>query len=300
MGHIPENKKSLNKLARTLKKGAESKLMKKFIFISLVTLLIANAGFAGVQKFQEQPPEEEAKYELREIENRAFKAGEKLHYKFAYGFINAGVATLEVKKVEQKIQNRDLLHVVGVGESVSAFDWFFKVRDRYETYLDEKGIFPWLFVRRIHEGGYEKSQDYKFFQSHGYVVNEDEERYEVPESVQDMLSAFYYARTIDFSNAKKGDVFVIQSFVDEEVYPLRIKYAGTKTIKIKEGKFKCLVFHPQVQEGRIFETDEDLAVYITADENKVPILAKAKILVGSIRMELTGYENLANPIAKVD
>jgi len=288
-------------MARTLKISFKTKLMKKLALISIVSLLIAKVGFAGGQNPQTQTiEEEEGKYELRELNYNAFQAGEKLHYKFAYGFINAGVATLEVKKVEKKIQDRDLLHIVGVGKSISAFDWFFKVRDRYETYIDEKGVFPWLFVRRIHEGGYEKAQDYKFYQSHGYVVNEDKERYEVPEAVQDMLSSFYYARTLDFSSAKKGDVFIVQSFVDEEVYPLRIKYAGKKTIKIKEGKFRCHVFHPQVQEGRIFETDEDLTVYITADENKIPILAKAKILVGSIRMELTGYENLANPIAKVD
>lgn len=302
MGHLSEDKKTLkNKVARTLKNRIETKLMKKLILIQIIVLLIAQVSFAGGQNPQlNNIEEEEAKYTLREIENKAFKVGEKLHYKFAYGFINAGVATLEVKKVDKKIQDRDLLHIVGVGKSISAFDWFFKVRDRYETYIDEKGIFPWLFVRRIHEGGYEKAQDYKFYQSHGYVVNEDKERYEVPEAIQDMLSSFYYARTIDFSKAKKDEVFTIQSFVDEEVYPLRIKYAGKKTVRIKEGKFKCYVFHPQVQEGRIFETDEDLTVYITADENKIPILAKAKILVGSIRMELTGYENLANPIAKVD
>ena len=86
--------------------------------------------------------------------------------------------------------------------------------------------------------------------------------------------------------------------MDEEVFRLKIKYAGTKTIKISEGKFDCMVFHPLVQQGRVFEEDEDLTVYITNDENKIPVLARAKIVVGSIRMELIGYENLANPIAK--
>lgn len=285
-------------MARTLKMALQNNLMKKFIALQIVALLIAQVGFTRGQNPNIEE-EEEYKYELREIDNRAFKVGEKLHYKFSYGFINAGVATLEVKPTENKIQGRDLYHVVGEGKSISGFDWIFKVRDRYETYIDQKGIFPWIFIRRIQEGGYSKEQDYKFYQKQGYVVNEDNERYEVPASVQDMLSSFYFARTLDFSNAKKGDIFVFESFVDEEVYPLRIKYAGKKTVKIKEGKFKCYVFHPQVQEGRIFETDEDLTVYITADENKIPILAKAKILVGSIRMELTGYENLANPVAKL-
>jgi len=273
--------------------------MKKFIVLQFIVLLLAHSSFAKGQN-EKGPEKDPVKKEFREIKHHAFQVGEKLHYKFAYGLINAGVATLEIKKPERKIQDRELIHVVGEGKSVSAFDWFFKVRDRYETYIDEKGVFPWLFIRRINEGGYSKAQDYQFFQDNGYVINEDKEKYAVPMAIQDMLSSFYYARTLDFTDAKQGDVFIVQSFVDEEVYPLRIKYAGKKTIKIKKGKFKCYVFHPQVQEGRIFETDEDLTVYITADENKIPILAKAKVLVGSIRMELTGYENLSNPVAKVD
>lgn len=193
-----------------------------------------------------------------------------------------------------------MYHIVGTGRSNSSFDWFFKVRDRYETYMDVEGVFPWLFVRRIDEGGYTKAQDYQFYQNKGEVRNEKEEIYKVPHGIQDMISSFYYSRTIDYSNAKVGDIFEFDSFVDEEIYPLRIKYAGKKTIKIKEGKFRCLVFHPAVQEGRIFTSDEDLTVYITDDENKIPILASAKILVGSIRMELTGYKNILNPVSKVD
>lgn len=277
--------------------------MKRFALFNITLLLISTSLFALAQSSpKNENPEEssEEEYTFRKINNTAFKAGEILEYKLAYGFMNAGVAKLEVKNTPQKVKNRDLFHIVGTGRSISAFDWFFKVRDRYETYIDQEGIFPWLFIRRINEGGYKKAQDYQFFQDEGYVKNEDNETYEVPHGIQDMLSAFYYARTIDFSNAKKGDIFIFDSFVDEEIYPLRIRYAGTKKIKIGMGKFDCMVFHPVVQEGRIFEDDDDLTVYITNDKNKIPVLAKAKVLVGSIRMELTDYKNLANPVAKVD
>tara|TARA_B100001109_G_scaffold255767_1_gene260676 strand:+ start:1109 stop:1978 length:870 start_codon:yes stop_codon:yes gene_type:complete len=288
-------KKANHFMAQTLNYIVQKKVMKKLLFALSILSLVSINGFALAQN-QESKDE----FQFQKVEHHAFQAGEVLHFKLAYGFINAGTATIEIKPVERKIKDRELLHIVGTGKSVSSFDWFFKVRDRYETYLDKEGVFPWLFVRRIHEGGYEKEQDYQFFQDQGYVKNEDDETYEVPHGIQDMLSSFYYARTIDFSNAKKGDVFEFVSFVDEEIYPLRIRYAGDETVKIKKGKFKCMKFHPVVQEGRIFAEDDDLTVYITKDENKIPILAKAKVLVGSIRMELTDYENLANPIAKLD
>ena len=278
-------------MAWTLNKEVKTILMKRLATLLGIAMLMSIGVSARGQN-------EEDNFEYRTIENKAFQVGEFLEYKLAYGFVNAGTATLEVKQAPKAIQGREVLHIVGRGKSISAFDWFFKVRDRYETYIDKEGIFPWLFVRRISEGGYDKSQDYKFFQNKGKVKNEDNEVYDVPHGIQDMLSSFYYARTIDFSNAKKGDIFEFDSFVDEEIYPLRIKYVGDKTIKIDKGKFHCMVFHPVVQEGRIFEDDDDLTVYITKDENKIPILAKAKVLVGSIRMELTDYKNLANPVAK--
>ncbi len=275
--------------------------MKRFMMLLQMAVFLGMSVFAngqGNEKSSKEDPIEKKTFDYRTVNHKAFKVGEVLKYKFAYGFINAGEATLEVKQAPRQIQGRNILHIVGKGESINAFDWFFKVRDRYETYIDEQGVFPWLFVRRIDEGGYKKAQDYQFFQNKGTVRNEDDENFSVPHGVQDMLSSFYYARTIDYSNAKKGDVFEFDSFVDEELFRLKIKYAGTKTIKIGKGKFDCLVFHPLVQEGRVFEEDEDLTVYITNDENKIPVLAKAKILVGSIRMELIDYENLANPIAK--
>lgn len=281
-------------MARTLNIGYLKKIMKKVGAILALLMLISIGAIANGQAM----PEEEKEFKYQKVNNTAFQVGEKLEYKFAYGLINAGTATLEVKKHPSKINNREVLHIDGKGQTNKAFDLFFKVRDSYETYIDEEGIFPWLFVRRIHEGGYEKSQDYKFFQHQGKVKNEDEEVYPVPHGIQDMLSAFYFARTFDFKNLKKGDEFEFESFVDEEIYPLRIRYSGKKTVKIKKGKFDCLVFHPVIQEGRIFKSDEDLTVYITNDENKIPVLAKAKILVGSLRMELIDYQNLANPVAK--
>ncbi|MFT6167702.1 MAG: hypothetical protein ACJAV5_001626 [Vicingaceae bacterium] len=288
-------------MAYSLDSKVKTIIMRNSIFLFSILFFFTFSVVARAQPEEKQKGEasNEEPFEFRKVENKAFKDGEFLKYKLAYGIMNAGEATLEVKKVKKKIQDREILHIVGRGYSVSAFDWFFKVRDKYETYLDEEGIFPWLFVRRIEEGGYKKEQDYKFFQSEEKVEYvQKKEEYKVPNGVQDMISSFYYARTIDFSNAKKNQVYEFESFVDGELYPIKIKYVGIKTIRVDAGKFECMVFHPVVQEGRVFKNDDDLTVYITNDENKIPILARAKILVGSVRMELIDYKNLANPMAK--
>jgi hypothetical protein len=112
-----------------------------------------------------------------------------------------------------------------------------------------------------------------------------------------MLSAYYFARTMDLSNAKEGDVFAVNSFIDNEVWPLKIKYVGKETITTDVGKVRCLKFRPIVQKGRVFKKEEDLNVWISDDKNHIPIRAQANVLVGSVKMDIISYTNLANPLS---
>lgn len=236
---------------------------------------------------------------LRTIAHNSFREGEYLKFVLHYGIIDAGEAELRVSKSPHTYRGNEAFHIVGTGRTLGAFNWFFKVRDRYETYLDKKGVFPWEFVRDIREGSYTKKQDYLFYQFKSAVKTNKGEVYKIPPFSQDMLSSFYYARTLDFSNIYPGKIFTIPTFVDEETFPLKIKFLGHEDIKIRSGRYRCLKFVPVVQEGRIFKEEQDMIVWITDDENRIPVLAEAKILVGSIKMELTDYKNLANPIAKI-
>jgi hypothetical protein len=232
--------------------------------------------------------------------NVAFKEGEILNYRLHYGFIDAGIATLEVKPVIMEVSGRKVYHIVGNGYSKGSFDWFFKVRDRYETFIDKDAMVPWMFVRRVDEGGYKFSQDYTF---NHYVKKVDVgggEKYDVPSGVQDMLSAFYAARNLDFTNAKEGDIFSVMTYVDKELWPMKIRYVGKETIETEIGKYSCLKFRPIVQRGRVFKKEEDLNVWITDDKNHIPLRAQAKLLIGSVKMDITNATNLANPEAKVN
>jgi hypothetical protein len=268
--------------------------MKKIILL-LAILCLQSFTLVTV----EQIPSSISVKDLRKIENQSFRAGEQLDYVIHYGIIDAGTARLELKKEDFKINGREVLHSIGTGRSLGAFDWFFKVRDKYETYIDEEGVFPHVFKRDIDEGGYKINQEYKFYQHTNVIDNGKERVKDVPNYIQDMLSSFYYARTLDYENAKKGDVFVIYSYVDEKVFPIKIKFKGIKTISIRTGKYKCYLFNPVIQTGRIFKHEEDCSFYITADANKIPLLIEAQLMVGSIKMELSGYKGLLERLNKI-
>jgi hypothetical protein len=235
------------------------------------------------------------KEDFRTIENRAFKVGEKLTFDVKYGFVTAGVATFEVPKI-RKISGREAYHVTFEVNTVSSFDWIYKVRDRYETFIDVQGIFPWRFEQHIREGGY--SRDFAaFFDQRKGKAKTSEGEYDIPKYVNDIVSAFYLARTFDYSTLNINDKIPLKNFYKDKVYDLDVRYLGKETIEVPAGKFRCIVVEPLVQEGGLFKSEGNIMVWLTDDDLKIPVRVKTKVVIGSIDADLTGYENLAGNLS---
>jgi hypothetical protein len=235
------------------------------------------------------------KEDFRTIENRAFKVGEKLTFDVKYGFVTAGVATFEVPKI-RKISGREAYHVTFEVNTVSSFDWIYKVRDRYETFIDVQGIFPWRFEQHIREGGY--SRDFAaFFDQRKGKAKTSEGEYDIPKYVNDIVSAFYLARTFDYSTLNINDKIPLKNFYKDKVYDLDVRYLGKETIEVPAGKFRCIVVEPLVQEGGLFKSEGNIMVWLTDDDLKIPVRVKTKVVIGSIDADLTGYENLAGSLS---
>ena len=239
---------------------------------------------------------------LRKIKQNAFKKGEFLRYDVSYGYFDAAEATLEIKKSSQKNNGRNTMHIVGKGKSRGALSFFFRVDDRYETYIDEEALLPWEFIRHVREGSYELDRNIKFnhYTNKATVEQNDKRHYPVEPNTQDLLSAFYYARTLDLQNAKPNEEFMVNTFFDREMYQLKFKFLGKDKLKTKLGTFDCLKFRPLVEVGRVFKEEEDVTIWISNDVNKVPIRVQSDLLVGSIVMELVEHKNLAAPLKNVN
>ena len=234
----------------------------------------------------------------------AYKLGEVLEYKASYGIIDAARAKLIIEKDFKKVGNRMTYHMVATAVTLGAYNWFFKVNDNYQTYIDNKVFLPLVFFRRMDEGGFVLARDKYFNQTKNTVkvVNvkkKTESTHKTEKNTQDLLSCFYHARTLDLQHAKPGDVFTIPVYFDYENYPMRIKFIGKETIKTDLGTFRCLKYSPQLQEGRVFKDQEDMTIWLTDDQNKVPIRLKANLLIGSIKLDLTSYSGLVAPISRV-
>ena len=234
------------------------------------------------------------KSEFRKLENHAFDVGEKLTFAVKYGFVTAGIAEFSIPR-KSKLSGRDVYNITFQVNTVPSFDVFYKVRDRYETYLDAEGLFPWRFEQHIREGGY--SRDFSaFFDQRRGKAKTSEGTYEIPEYVNDIVSAFYLARTFDYSKLKIGDKFNLQNFYKDKVYPLDVVYHGKETVSVEAGTFRCIIVEPLVQEGGLFKSEGNIIVWLTDDELHLPVKVKTKIIIGSIDAELTSYEGLAGKL----
>ena len=237
---------------------------------------------------------------LRVLENNAFQRGEKITFRVFYdsyltGNVNAGVASLEIRESNEVIGGRNTMNVVGLGNTRGAFNFFFRVVNRYETYIDEEAIVPLLFIRRINEGGYRKSQDVMFNQFDNIAIS-NTATVSVEENIQDIISSFYYLRTYNFDSAKVGDVYDVNFFLDDTTYVSRVVFDGREEITTSIGTFRTLRFKPQALIGDVFSQPYPMTLWISDDENKIPVLAQSGIIVGSVKMELMEYEGLRNPM----
>lgn len=234
------------------------------------------------------------KSEFRVIENKAFKVGEVLTFDVKYGFVTAGVAEFSIPKIT-KLAGRETYNVVFKVNSVPAFDPFYKVRDRYETYIDVEGIFPWRFEQHIREGGY--SRDFSaFFDQRKGKAKTSEGQYDIPKYVNDIVSAFYLARTFDYSNLKKGDKIHLHNFYKDKVYPLDVVFHGREQVTVAAGTFDCIILEPLAKEGGLFKSEGTMLLWVTDDQIKMPVKVKTKVIIGSIDAELTKYSGLAGEL----
>lgn len=236
---------------------------------------------------------------LKFVDYPAFKRGEKLEFVVHYGIINAGIASVEIEKENFYIDGKSATKITAFGKSTGSFDWFFKVRDSYVSYMNTETLEPYRFVRHVDEGGFVFDQEYNFHHQEQVVITEKNDTISIPTGIQDLVSAYYYARSVDFEKYKEGDVIAFKAFVDGKVEPIRIRYLGKEKISIRSGKYRCYKFQPLVQRGRVFDDPTDVTVFISDDKNKVPVLIEAKVIVGSVKLELTKATNLAHPLAKL-
>lgn len=233
---------------------------------------------------------------LRYVPNTAFGFGERLTFDLGYKFITAGEAVMQIGEKASTVSGRPTYEAKFDVKTTSSFDKVFKVRDRYVSYIDVDGIFPWRFEQMVREGKY--SRDFAAnIDQRGNMAKTTEGSFKVPAYVHDILSAFYYVRAADLKSMKKGQSFTLKNFYGKKTHDLRVKVLGRERVEVDAGTFDCVVVEPMVTEGGLFKSEGRIIVYLTDDDRKIPVKVSTKVVIGSIDGSLTKYSGTRGPIA---
>jgi len=234
------------------------------------------------------------------IRNNAFKAGEVITMKVFYNtlgaYIGAGEATFTTKI--ERYNGKPVYHFIGEGKSYSFFDKFFKVRDRYESYVDTTTLLPYKFIRNVDEGGHKIYNNVSFNQT-THTATSTNGVFKITSCMQDVVSSMYYARNINFDKYKPGDKIPFDMFLDDQVYHLYIRYIGKEKIKTRYGKFHAIKFKPLLVKGTMFEGGEKMNAWVSDDANRLLLRVESPISVGTVKVDMMGYSNLRYPLTSL-
>ena len=239
-----------------------------------------------------------------DTDNVTFQDGEKVVYKLFYNWnfvwLSAGEVTFTVNDTGNDY------HVAVRGRTYPSYEWFYKVRDNYESYLDKETLLPKMHLKDIQEGGYTRYDRTTFDQANGHAVSmrgktrKELKRKDIPleECMHDLISIVYYARNLDYDELRVNQEIPIKILMDQEIYPLKIKYLGKESsTKVKSvGKFATRKFSPQLIAGDVFKEGDEMTIYVTDDQNKLPVLIESPVSVGSVKAVLKSYSGLRYPL----
>lgn len=219
------------------------------------------------------------------------KKTEHLKYVIHYGFIRGGKASLKLKSGRYKGQ--DVHHLILSGRTTGLTNSLFGVKNTYESFVDKETLLPIKAIRNIKEGSYKRYNELIFDRENNKVHSKRSGEKDVVKGVHDILSAFYFARMKLFnSDLVEGQDLKIDTYFSDKPFLLQFKFMGYETINSKIGKIKCYKFIPVVETGRAFKNKDDMHIWISADENKVPIRVQFDLFIGSLRCDLVSFPHM--------
>lgn len=225
-----------------------------------------------------------------------FNDGESLTYKIQYhwGFIwmTAGEVTFSIENT--LLDDKECFHFKGVGRTYDNYDWFFKVRDTYESWSNTETLKPYEYKRNVSEGGKDSKNHYLFNYDEGLIyadaiknnVDSINDTLLINDCLFDVMSLVYFARSIDYAKYEINQLIPLSIILDNGLHNLSIKCLGEETIEIDNKEENVIKFSSELIEGSIFNKGDEMFIWVSNDEKRTPLKVKAEILVGSIEATL--------------
>lgn len=240
------------------------------------------------------------------LENSYFQSGENLSYDlyFKYGIIykKAGVASLTV--TDKMHNGKDAYKLQLAARSTGLIKSFFTVNDTLAS-ITTKDLIPLLYTKDAHEDGDHTIERATYDYSGGSIklrnINNRNGRlrydttFVANNCLYDVISIIYYARTLDFSQMKKGDRKTVSFFAGRKMVNMQIEHQGIESVKANDSREYTCVKLALIGSAEAFEDkNEAMKVYLTNDFNRIPVRIESKLKIGTARVVLKSYKGQRN------
>ncbi len=241
--------------------------------------------------------------------NYPYQSGEILEYQAYYnwGFLWLDAARVYFSVRDSVINKNPVFLFESNGSSLKEYDWFFKVRNFYNSAADKETLAPVYFSRKTLEGESKAEEHYQFDQNlkKVYIASENSDQpftldtITADHTTYDLLTAIYFARTVDFNKMREGEKKPIKVISDGVIYDLYLRYRGKEDVVIHgtEQRYHCAKFSAMLIEGTVFNAGEDMTIWVTDDETHIPVQVEAKIAVGSVKAVLRSVTGNKYPLS---
>jgi hypothetical protein len=238
-----------------------------------------------------------ANSQIKLFDEVPFDADEEIRYKALYkwGFFKfkAGEVVFSVDTIT--FNGTKCYHLKGIGNSLPAYDWIFRVRDTFQSMVEIKNFQPLFYKRNTNEGNYHAYNlsyfDYKkdsiflkLFNSN--LLDTSHMVLKLEKNIYDLQTAVYFARKLDFSSAQLDEQFTFNIIIDGILYPISIRYEGLETINVGTNPYQCYKISTEVIEGTIFKENQRINIWVLNDGSQIPIRVEAPIIIGQVKAEL--------------
>ena len=232
--------------------------------------------------------------DYRYIKNEAFGFGETLYYD-VFTWFKIGSGYFKIMPEPVQVNGRNSYDIRFEVRSLKLIEKLYKVQDKYSSTVDVGGIFPYRFEQKIREGSYKRDAFAEFDQVNNKAYTK-KDTFDVPEYVHDVVSAFYYLRTLDLKSFPSDTTIILNNFFEDSTYTLEVKFRGREKVKVDAGVFKCIKIEPLVKKGGLFKHDGELFIWLTDDDRKIPVKVGTEVVIGFVGAELKKYKGVRGKI----
>ena len=236
---------------------------------------------------------------VRIVPQSSFGRGEVIRYTVHYGLINGGEATVETANGLERVNDRPCYKATVSGRTTGSFDFFLRIRDQWRAYIDTTSILPLRAQRDIAEKNYRKKETVEFDHLHHVADVQDHDRekpkrttVKVAQNSLELVSGFYYLRTINFERMRVGEVLKMPGYFDGENFVLEVTYKGREIVETKAGNIRTFKLVPKMPNNKLFRGENAISVYLSDDRNKIPVLFQAEMFVGTVKVDMVRYQGL--------